>query len=116
VAAVALAGPAREITAGVVVLDLDLPGLDGAAVLGRLAQAEVLARSCVIVLTATSDQANARSALAAGAFDQQAKPVGPHALLRSIRLALRATPTGPSEVLPEGREDHRPAVAALLTA
>ena len=95
VAATALAGPAREVTARVVVLDHDLPGLDGPAVLGRLAEAGVLAGSRVIVLTATGDQANSLAVLAAGAFDHLAKPVGPQALLRSIRLALRATPTTP---------------------
>ena len=55
----------------------------------------MLAGSRVIVLTATGDQANSRAVLAAGAFDHLAKPVGPQALLRSIRLALRATPTTP---------------------
>jgi DNA-binding response OmpR family regulator len=116
VAAVALAGPAREITARVVVLDHDLPGLDGPAVLGRLVEAGVLAGSRVIVLAATGDQANARAALTTGAFDHLAKPGGPQALLRSIRLALRNADRSPVKVYPKGREDHLPAVVAPLTA
>jgi len=96
VAAAALAGPAREVTARVLLLDEDLPGLDGQAVLRRLADAGVLAGSRVIVLTATRDVVSARTALAEGAFDHVVKPVRVPALMRRIRLALRATPTGPT--------------------
>jgi DNA-binding response OmpR family regulator len=97
IAAAALAGPAPEVTARVVLLDPDLPGLGGPTVLGRLAEARLLAGSQVIVLTRAGDEADAHAALAAGAFDQLQKLVSASSLLRTIRLALRAAPPSPSE-------------------
>ena len=94
-AAAALTGPARQTTARVLLFDEDLGGLDGLAVLGRLADTDAPTRSRVIVLTASRDEARTRMPRAAGAFDHVIKPIQVPTVMQHIRLALRATPTAP---------------------
>jgi len=92
-ATAALTGPAPQVVARVLLLDEDLPGLDDPAVLRRLADAQVLAGSHLIMLTATSDETRARTALPTGACNYLVKPVHTPALMQHIRAALRTTPT-----------------------
>ena len=73
-----------------VVLDIDLPGLDGFEVLRRIRA--LPAPQCttpVIMLTARSDEASTVKALDAGADDYLTKPFSPRQLLARIRTALR---------------------------
>jgi DNA-binding response OmpR family regulator len=56
-------------------LDLNLPGLDGMALLFRIRADERLARLPVIVLTAETDGGTRKRALSAGADDYLCKPI-----------------------------------------
>lgn len=88
-AAAALTGPSPELRARVVLLDVDLPGLDGLGVLRLLAAERMLERTRVIVLTVRSHEAEVVRALELGAFDHVAKPFSVPVLLQRIRRALR---------------------------
>ncbi|HEU0079521.1 MAG TPA: response regulator, partial [Longimicrobiaceae bacterium] len=84
----ALVGEHPALRAKVVLLDADLPGVDGVGVLRALGAAGVLARSRVVMLTARSDEAETLKTLELGAFDHVAKPFGVPVLLQRIRRAL----------------------------
>jgi DNA-binding NtrC family response regulator len=91
-AAKALSGPAPRLKARVIVLDADVPGLDGLELLRRLAQAEEdRRRSRVIVITAPSVGDEAAAALKLGAFDHVAKPFNLPVLVRHVGRALEAS-------------------------
>jgi two-component system, sensor histidine kinase and response regulator len=79
----------RLITQGapdVVLLDIDLPGLSGIAALPAIHAIAPTTR--VIMVSGTSDDALARRALAAGAFDYVVKPVDLTRLAEIVELAL----------------------------
>jgi CheY-like chemotaxis protein len=82
-----LTGPDR-LTARVIVLDVDLPGLNGLDVLARLGSEGVLNRSRVIMMTAHAGEADVLAALRLGAFDHVAKPFSLPVLVQRIRRAL----------------------------
>jgi diguanylate cyclase (GGDEF)-like protein len=88
VAVDALAGEHRDVTARVVLLDVDLPGLDGISVLRRLASDGVLRRTRVIMLTARTAEEEVLEALDLGASDHVAKPFSIPILMQKIRRAL----------------------------
>ncbi len=71
-------------------LDVDLPGMDGHAVLRRLARDRVLERTRVIVLTVRAHEAEVVQALEEGAFDHVSKPFSVPILLQRIRRAMHA--------------------------
>ncbi len=85
-----LGGPRRDLVARVILLDIDLPGLDGLAVLRHLAGSGVLHRTRAIMLTARSAEVEVVQALALGAFDHVAKPFSVPVLLQRVRRALDA--------------------------
>ena len=78
-----------------VVLDLNLPRLDGLAVLGRLRQANCPAR--VLILTARSEVEHRVKGLKAGADDYLAKPFSLEELIARVEALGRrgATPNAP---------------------
>jgi DNA-binding NarL/FixJ family response regulator len=78
--AIQLAGQLRP---DVLLLDLKLPGLDGIAVLGQLAERSPVTRA--LVLTSAADEAHVTLALRAGAAGFLYKDVDPDALVRAIR-------------------------------
>ncbi|HEX2077840.1 MAG TPA: response regulator, partial [Longimicrobium sp.] len=84
-----LTGPAPELRARVVLLDVDLPGLDGLGVLRLLARERLLERTRVIMLTVRTHEAEVVRALEMGAFDHVSKPFSVPVLLQRIRRALR---------------------------
>jgi len=88
-AVAALAGTTPEASPALVVLDVDLPGLDGLSVLRRLARDDVLSRTRVIMLTARSGETEVLEALELGAFDHVAKPFSVPVLMQRIRRAVR---------------------------
>lgn len=88
-AAAELIGSRGRPRARVVLLDVDLPGVDVHAVLRALGR-ERAERTRVIVLTARADEAEAATAMDAGAFDHVAKPFLVPSLLKRIRRAIRA--------------------------
>jgi len=88
-AADALSGASPEITPSLILLDVDLPGMDGLAVLRHLARDGVLGRTRVIMLTAHSGEAEVVEALELGACDHVSKPFSVPILIQRIRRALR---------------------------
>jgi len=88
-AVAALAGASPEVSPALVVLDVDLPGLDGLSVLRRLARDDVLSATRVIMLTARSGETEVLEALELGALDHVAKPFSVPVLMQRIRRAVR---------------------------
>jgi DNA-binding response OmpR family regulator len=72
----------------VIVLDWDLPGLDGLRVLRSLADDGVLQRSRVIMLTARVSEQEVLLALNAGAVDHVSKPFSVPVLMQRVRRAM----------------------------
>ncbi len=85
-----LAGQHPTLKAKAVLLDVDLPGLDGFSVLRRLAQDGILQDTQIIMLTVRTTEAEELRALELGAFDYVAKPFSPPVLMQRIRRALRS--------------------------
>ena len=83
-----LTGPAA-LPCRLVLLDVDLPGLDGFGVLRQLAAAGVTARTPTIMLTVRASEREILEALQAGAVDHVAKPFSVPVLMERIRLALK---------------------------
>jgi len=81
-----------------VVLDLNLPGLDGLSVLGRLREAHSPAR--VLILTARGEVEHRVKGLHAGADDYLAKPFSMDELAARIEaLGRRGTPSTSGDLL-----------------
>jgi diguanylate cyclase (GGDEF)-like protein len=76
------------LVARVVLLDVDLPGLNGLDVLRALGESGVLDRTRVVMLTAHGQEADILAALRLGAFDHVAKPFSLPILMHRIRKAL----------------------------
>lgn len=91
-AAKALGGLNSSLKVKVILLDVDVPGLDGLELLRRLVQEGVLERSRVIMLTAPSVDDDVTAALELGAFDHVAKPFSLPVLVGRIRRALELGP------------------------
>jgi len=70
----------------IVVLDIDLPGLDGWQVLERMRQ---LTDIPIVMLSAHSDELEKVRALQAGADDYVTKPFGPQELLARLQAHVR---------------------------
>ena len=75
-----------ELDRGVVLLDLNMPGVSGLDVLARLRDARPA--FVTMMMTGYGDIATAVQAMRLGAFDFIEKPYDPHALLRSVDLCL----------------------------
>lgn len=88
IAAAELGGEAPELVAPLLLLDWDLPGLDGLRVLRTLQERGVLGRMKVIMLTARGSEAEVLAALEAGAVDHVTKPFSVPVLLQRVRRAL----------------------------
>jgi DNA-binding response OmpR family regulator len=87
-AAEALAGERPSVVGRVVLLDWDLPGIDGLRVLRAMAGNGTLVHSRVIMLTARAGEREVLQALEAGASDHVAKPFSLPVLLQRIRGAM----------------------------
>jgi DNA-binding response OmpR family regulator len=72
-----------------IVLDIDMPGLDGFEVLARLRGREATARVPILVLSARSGEADEVRAFDAGATDYATKPFRPRALAARLRALIR---------------------------
>ncbi|HEX4735860.1 MAG TPA: response regulator, partial [Thermoleophilaceae bacterium] len=86
----ALAGEPPLVRARLVLLDWDLPGLDGLAVLRRLRERGVLAQTKVVMLTARDSETEVLKALELGATDHVAKPFSVPVLLQKVRQVIGA--------------------------
>jgi len=83
-----LGGERPEIAPRLVLLDVDLPGVNGLTLLRRLAREGVLDRTRVIMLTARSGEREVLAALELGAVDHVAKPFSLPVLLERVRATL----------------------------
>ncbi len=72
----------------VVLLDVNLPGMSGMAVLRRLAEINALSRTRVVMLTARTAEADVIEALAMGAVDHVGKPFSVPVLIERLRHHL----------------------------
>jgi diguanylate cyclase (GGDEF)-like protein len=89
VAAQALAGAVPEVQARIILLDVDLPSLNGLDVLRRLSSAKVTSGTSVIMLTARTGERDVLAALELGAIDHIAKPFSVPVLMHKVRTVLR---------------------------
>jgi PleD family two-component response regulator len=87
-AALMLGGEDPALRAPAIVLDSDLPGLDGLGILRRLARDGVLRRSRVIMLAERGPGSTIGRAYDLGAFDGLAKPIALPVLVRRVRRAV----------------------------
>ncbi|MFD2263293.1 diguanylate cyclase domain-containing protein [Lacibacterium aquatile] len=78
----------------VILLDAEMPGLDGFAVCERLKQDEVTARSAVIFVTAHNDTERETRALDIGAVDFITKPVSPPIVKARVRAHIKLKQQG----------------------
>lgn len=77
---------AAELDAGVLLLDLHMPGAGGMEVLGAIGGDD--SRHAVVVMTAEGDVSRAVDAIKAGALDFVEKPCAPERLLQTIETAF----------------------------
>jgi diguanylate cyclase (GGDEF)-like protein len=84
----ALASEPPLLEARLVLLDWDLPGLDGLAVLKRLRERGLLSHTRVVMLTARAGESEILKALELGAVDHVAKPFSVPVLLQKVRQLL----------------------------
>jgi diguanylate cyclase (GGDEF)-like protein len=89
IAAQALAGAVPEVQARIILLDVDLPSLNGLDVLRRLNSAKVTSGTSVIMLTARTGERDVLAALELGAIDHIAKPFSVPVLMHKVRTVLR---------------------------
>jgi diguanylate cyclase (GGDEF)-like protein len=88
-AAAELCGARPALRCRVLLLDVDLPGLDGHSLLRQLAQHGVLASTRVIMLTARASEPETIKALELGAFDHVAKPFSLPVLMHRVQNAMQ---------------------------
>jgi len=73
----------------VILLDVDLPGLNGLDVLRRLKGVEMTRVSSVVMLTARTGERDVLTALELGAIDHIAKPFSVPVLMHKVRTLLK---------------------------
>lgn len=102
---------AFEYQPDVLILDINMPVLDGFGVLEKLRATGRLKKTRVMVLTARNQPADVRRAIELGAHDFMAKPFdGPTLLARTARLLRRpAQPSAPVQPRPAAQPPVRPA-------
>ncbi|MEO7822887.1 MAG: response regulator [Gemmatimonadaceae bacterium] len=88
-AATALTGHAPEVQAAVILLDVDLPALNGLDVLRRLNADGIMRSSSVVMLTARTGERDVLAALELGATDHIAKPFSVPVLMHKVRAVLK---------------------------
>lgn len=86
----ALACIERDPDIDLVILDVNMPGMDGISLLGELRQRGLLQRVRVVMVTTEGSEAQVARGLAAGASGYLTKPVDRERLLE----AMSALPTG----------------------
>jgi len=86
---------ARTDKPDVILIDLDLPGIDGADMLEILKSNPSTAETPVIALTAAATEGERRKGEQAGFFRYLTKPVATAALIESVEQALPAIEPGP---------------------
>jgi len=100
---------ASETTPSLVVLDLNLPGIDGLEVCRQLRKTALTAALPVIMLTARAEESQRVEGLDLGADDYVAKPFSVRELLSRVRAVLRR-----SEAPADDDEGRKPLTAEAI--
>jgi len=79
---------AREVSPELILLDLQMPRLDGYGVLAELRGEERFAKTPVLALTASAMTGDREKILAAGFTDYLSKPAGPEMLRETVARLL----------------------------
>lgn len=74
-----------------IVLEINLPGMDGITALEKMSQDKLLSTIPVVVLTGCTDPGSVRNALKAGAVDFIAKPYSPEGVCERIARIIDPT-------------------------
>jgi diguanylate cyclase (GGDEF)-like protein len=85
-----LCGSHPALRCRVLLLDVDLPGLDGHSLLRQLARQGLLGSMRVIMLTARASELETLKTLELGAFDHVAKPFSLPVLIHRVKRAIEA--------------------------
>jgi diguanylate cyclase (GGDEF)-like protein len=85
-----LCGSHPELRCSVLLLDVDLPGLDGHSLLRQFARQGLLGSMRVIMLTARASELETLKTLQLGAFDHVAKPFSLPVLMHRVKRAAEA--------------------------
>lgn len=80
----------------VIILDVNMPRMDGFAVLGHIKKSHAVAHIPVMMLTARNAPDDVRRALALGASDYLAKPFSDAQLLARLARLLRPARSAPA--------------------
>ena len=80
---------ARELHPDLVLLDINMPGMNGFEVLQRMRESESTASIPTILITALGDQSAIVQGLQLGADDYVTKPFSPRELVARVRAVLR---------------------------
>ena len=83
---------ARDFSPDLLLLDLDLPGLDGAATFRALREVQGLGAVPAVFLTAASEPGMKNRLLQLGATSVLGKPFRPSELVRTVQVALETAP------------------------
>jgi diguanylate cyclase (GGDEF)-like protein len=92
-AVTALSGASPDVQGAIVLLDVDLPALNGLEVLRRLKAGDISKLSNIIMLTARTGERDVLTALEMGATDHITKPFSVPVLMHKVRTALKQTQT-----------------------
>ncbi|HWL40365.1 MAG TPA: response regulator [Gemmatimonadaceae bacterium] len=84
-----LTGNVPEVQARVILLDVDVPALNGLEVLRRLNSSGITEKSSVVMLTARTGESDILATLDLGAADHIAKPFSVPVLMHKVRSVLR---------------------------
>lgn len=85
----AMTGDVPRVSATVILLDVDLPALNGLHVLRRFNRAGLTKTTSVVMLTARSGEGDVLTALDLGAIDHISKPFSVPVLIHKVESALR---------------------------
>ncbi len=91
-AVAALTARVPEVVARVILLDVDLPGMNGLDVMRLLARERVIANTKVVMLSARSGESDILSALQMGATDHITKPFSVPVLMQKLKAVLGDNP------------------------
>jgi PleD family two-component response regulator len=80
----------QNVSVKLLLLDVELPGMDGYALLRQLASSNFLKQTRVVMLTVRAAESEVVKAMELGAFDHVAKPFSMPILMQRIRRALEA--------------------------
>lgn len=78
----------REFTPSLVLMDMQMPGMDGYTVVRELRRRPELATLPIIAVTASSMPGDREQTLEAGCTDYVAKPINPRELLKLVEYYL----------------------------